>query len=101
MVSKASWRHLFYKAYAAIFYHYFNESKPITISRGNFFFHTPKVFWLQKFKKKEKENSFGIGFIAEQAGKPEKLDKMSLKKFRTFGTANRTTETLSYTDHYV
>lgn len=78
MVSKASWRYSFYKAYAAIFYHYFNEIKPLTISRGNFFFHTQKAFWLQN-KKKGKENSSAIGFIAEQAGKSEKLHKMSLK----------------------
>lgn len=78
MVSKASWRHSFYKAYAAIFYHYFNEIKPLTISRGNIFFHTQKAFWLPK-KTKGKENSFGISFTAEQAGKSEKLHKISLK----------------------
>lgn len=55
MVSKASWRHSFYKAYAAIFYHYFNEIKPLTISRGNIFFHTQKAFWLQNFKKSKKK----------------------------------------------
>lgn len=80
MVSKASWRYSFYKAYAAIFYHYFNEIKALTISRGNFFFHTQKAFWLPKKKKwKKKENISAVGFTAEQAGKSETLHKMSLK----------------------
>lgn len=57
MVSKSSWRYSFYKVYAAIFYHYFNERKPLTISRGNFFFETHKAFWLQKKKTIPEEDS--------------------------------------------
>lgn len=48
----------------------------MTISRGNFFFHTQKILVTKSPKKKE--NNSGIGFItAEQAGNSEKLHKMS------------------------
>lgn len=68
MVSKASWRYSFYKAYAAIFYHYFNEIKPL-FPEATFSFKHKRHFGY----KKKKENNSGIGFNTEPAGNSEKL----------------------------
>lgn len=97
MVSEASWRYSFYKAYAAIFYHYFNEIKPL-FPEATFSFKRKRHFGYKKKKRKQFWNR-----IQHRTSRKFRKAILNVTKdrFLNFGTANRTIKTLSYTHHYV